>query len=316
MPDVSDVREIIHQHAPSGVAHCRPILGQEAVTLTPVPFRGRSATRTAYVTGAERFLALRDFSQLFATPQCSPFLLFRPPCETFFARLLRLSIPVNYGQPDTFRHRGTVWSHSFPSGDVRGVTATTQGPAWWSPRQPPLSEPYGADARRWGAACVLPGVMYPGTNYGDSQDEGLQRCRPRVRHRSTCGPTSSRPRSASRREPCVDGAGMARALTLFRRVGLCATGPRTSIPGHAPAANPSPTRNADATALPCQGEPPRQLKVRRGRRALDPLATRTTLPREVPVPYPTLALVRPLRATVRMVTFPTSCLMSASRTSR
>lgn len=133
------------------------------------------------------------------------------------------------------------------------------------------------------------GVPYLGTTFGDSEDEGFQRCRHRLTPDPTCGPSTSRRHSALPQEPCVDGESMAWDPLLSRRAGLCGTGRKTWRRGRKRLTEESVLENADTASLPCRGERRAGSKLRRGS-AHPRSASHTVHPtsREVPV-TPTLA---------------------------
>jgi hypothetical protein len=98
---------------------------------------------------------------------------------------------------------------------------------------PPLPRGLKPSARLWD-----PGTgQMPGnrssliSTFGDSEDEGLERCRPCPIIRRTCGRLSSRPLLASRLELCAGGERVAWGPLTFRRDTSCDTGGISWIPG-------------------------------------------------------------------------------------
>ena len=154
------------------------------------------------------------------------------------------------------------------------------------------------------------GVPYLGTTFGDSEDKGLQRCRPRPTPGPTCGLPNSQLPCASPPELCVGGAKQEKDRTLSGRGESFGTAAKTSTPGRKQPTNQTALEKCRRGGTPLPGRPPRQLKVRRGLSPLDPLATRPTPLREVPVPLPTVTPTGPQRATTPGMSFSTSRLIS------
>lgn len=133
------------------------------------------------------------------------------------------------------------------------------------------------------------GVPYLGTTFGDSEDKGLQRCRPRPTPGPTCGLPNSQLPCALPPELCVGGARQERDRTLSGRGESFGTAAKTSTPGRKQPTNQTALENADTASLPCRGERRVGSKLRRGD-ATPRSASHTVHPtsREVPV-TPTLA---------------------------
>lgn len=142
------------------------------------------------------------------------------------------------------------------------------------------------------------GVPYLGTTFGDFEDEGLQRCRPRTKPGSTCDLPSSRRLCASPPELCVGGAKVERARTLSGRDESSDTAAATLTPGVARPTNQTALENADTASLPCRGERRVGSTLRRGDATPRSSASDTVRPRSREVPVtPRLALRQALWTT-------------------
>jgi hypothetical protein len=184
-----------------------------------------------------------------------------------------------------------------PCPTCRTARATIAGPQAAPPGDTSAESPY-------------IGVTYPGTNFGDFTDEGLQACRLLLTLSPTCAPSSSRRLSALPQEPCVDGESMAWDLPLSRPAGLFGIGRKTWSRGHKRLTERPALENADTASLPCRGERRVGSKLRRGD-APPRSASHTVHPtsREVPV-TPTLARRSPQGTHHPCMVFSTSPLIS------
>lgn len=145
-------------------------------------------------------------------------------------------------------------------------------------------------------------------------DEDPKGCRSPEAPPPTYGHVSSRTCSASPPARCAGGVLQDVDQTSSEKAGSCVTAQKMSISGQA--ATELHPRDSRRGGTPCQGRTAASDGSAERAATLNPLATRPTQLREVPVPYTTLTLARAPQATIRMVNSTTSHMISATRTSR
>jgi hypothetical protein len=145
-------------------------------------------------------------------------------------------------------------------------------------------------------------------------DEDSKACRSLKTQLRTSGQVSSRTSSTSPPAPCAGGVPQDVDRASSGKAGSSGIAQKMSISGHA--ATELHARDDRRGGTPCQGRTAASDGSAERDAALDPLATRPTLLREVPVPYTTLALARAPQATIRMVNSTTSSMISPTRTPR
>lgn len=223
MPDVSDVREAIR---PATISR-RPVADRQRVGGIPLPARpatAPAATSGRTVVGFPRTSgsvcgsppqSLPGDFFLLVTPRYSSILL-----DTSWCQLVPIVAQGNRSSADGSIPELSTLRGSQVKRDIASVS-------------PPLIRGLRPSARPWGLGA---GQMWADrssliSTFGDSEDEGLERCRPCPIIRPTCGQASSPPPFASRPGPCAGGERVAWDPLSFRRGASSDTAGTTSIPG-------------------------------------------------------------------------------------